>query len=133
MSVNEHRCGDILGFPTPQAPGHKRKYKFHLYLGLAHDGSGKHVFMFISSEGSKHCMRIVKDDWPDMQKEESYINCRELYAYSPGELTRVNPDPRDRLSDDALVRLLDHVEDSETLTPSDINVVVDALRGYFEG
>ena len=130
MSIDQLRCGDILGFITRQAPNHYRRYKYHLYLGVAHDDPGKHVLMFISSGGTDYCMRIDKNDWPEMQKAISHINCQELYEYTQRDLSRARP--KGRLNDKALQRLLDHAAESETLASADIDVVVDALIGYFK-
>lgn len=132
MSSNRLRCGDILIFHTRQAPGHvgRIKDKYHLFLGLDHDGSGNHVFMFISSNGDDSCMRIDQQDWSEMTKSESFINCRVLYRYTLGDLSRARA--RGRLSDQALDRLMNHAGESITLAGTDVDFIIDALRGYFE-
>lgn len=133
MSSENFRCGNILKFRTYQARNFERsgRNKYHLYLGLAHDHSGRHVFMFINSEGREGCMRIDRDDWPDMPNEESFISSTALFHYSQTELA--DAELFGRLTDDALLKLMDHAEASETLAGTDIDVVVDALMGHFEG
>ena len=73
-------------------------------------------------------MPIDRNDWPDMPKEQSFINCQSLYHYTPSELSDAKP--RGRLSDDTLDKLLDHAGGSDTLVERDIDIVIDALRGY---
>ena len=132
MSINPSRFGDILGIPTKKVPNSAGgfRFKYHLYLSLAYDDSGKHVFMLISTSGTAHCMRIDQNDWSGMRKNQSHINCQELYEYSPSELSHATP--RGRLSDEALGKLMDHVAASETLTPVDIDFIIDAFQAYVE-
>ncbi len=125
------RFGDILGFATRQARNHegRYKYKYHLYLCVTPDRSGEHLFLLISSSGADYDMRIDQHDWPEMSKSESHVNCQQLYQHSDTGLTRAKT--KGRLSDDALRRLLDHVEVSETFTEDDIGIIIDAARRYF--
>jgi hypothetical protein len=124
------KCGDVYGFYTRQAPNHRGKHKLHLYLCLTSTEPAEHVFMFISSTGvTDHCMSISVEDWPQMTKNQSVISFPELYQYSKSELSGAKL--RGRLSDDALRRLMDHAEDSETMTGENIDIVIDALRAYF--
>ena len=127
------RCGDVYGFMTRQAPNHRLKYKYHLYLCTNYETPRQHIFMFINSHGTKSCMRISPRDWAGMTKARSFIFCTRLFMYPASELKSTKLTHRDRLSDAALSRLLGHIETSETITETDRDIILDALTGYFAG
>ena len=89
--------------------------------------------MLISSSGRRDdCMSIDRSDWPSMKKRQSFICLPQLFGYSGHVLQHFKPKLRGRLSDATLSKLMNHVAESETMSESDIDTVIDALRGYFE-
>lgn len=74
-------------------------------------------------------MHITKNDWPDMPKDESFISCTPL-QYAPTKYK--NAHPKGRLTDTALERLMQHLNESEMLVESEKEVLVNAIYSYLE-
>ena len=126
------RCGHVYGFVTRQAVNHLFKYKYHLYLTTTSRHPQQHAFLFINSHGTPDCMRITRADWAGMKKSQSFILCSDLLLYPSTELQTKKLSPRGRLSDDAMKRLMQHIEDG-TMKEHQVDIVLDALTGYFGG
>ena len=128
----ELQCGHVYGFVTKQAANHLFKYKYHLYLTTTSRHPTQHVFLFINSHAWGDSMRITRADWADIKKQESFILCERLFAYPSTELNTKKLNPRGRLSDVALRRLLQHIEHG-TMKENQADIALDALTGYFGG
>jgi len=61
-------------------------------------------------------------------KPKTVISCRNLVNYSQAEI--IDPKNKGRLTDDALLNLMNHVEKSELLTGEEIDIIIDTIRGY---
>ncbi len=117
------QCGDILGFVSNQAENHPRKYKLHVLICVR-----ENIFLFINTSGNREgVMFITQDDWPEMLRESSFISCRPV-QYPAEKIKKASS--KGRLSDAALNRLMDHLEESEILTANDKEVLVDAIADY---
>ena len=63
-----------------------------------------------------------------MRKKHSYVNFQELYAYHFNDFQEVKP--KGKLTDEALLNLMNHAGNSKTLTDDQIDIIIDALRSH---
>ncbi|WP_286759946.1 hypothetical protein [Sulfitobacter sp. UBA1132] len=122
------KVGDIFKFVTEKAIGHETRDKYHVAIALS-----KGAMLFISSDPFEGAMKIDRNDWAKMPKEESYISCSGLLRYTKDDLEGVTPVPAGRLSDDCLRRLEGHVASSYTLEIREIDIILTALKDYAGG
>lgn len=120
------QCGDIYAWDSNQAANHSRKYKFHLCISLS---AGK--FLFINTTGEDAgALWITKSEWPEMPKDKSFISCNTLLTYKQADIK--DPKPKGRLTDTALMQLMDHVDKSEIMAEEDIDFICDTLQSYLD-
>lgn len=119
------KVGDIFKFVTKKAIGYESRDKYHVAITLS-----KGAMLFISSDPFEGAMRIDRNDWAEMPKEESYISCSGLLRYTKDDLKGLTPVPAGRLSDACLTRLEAHVASSYTLEIREIDIILAALKDY---
>ena len=122
------KVGDIFKFVTEKAIGYETRDKYHVAIELS-----KGAMLFISSDPFEGAMRIDRNDWAEMPKEESYISCSSLLRYTRHDFDGITPTAAGRLSDDCLTRLEAHVASSYTLEIREIDIILDALKDYAGG
>lgn len=119
------KCGDIVVFKTAKAAKTPRRRKYHLCISF----SGK-LFLFINTNPFEGSFALDAEDWPEHPNTPGHVSCNAPVRYAPFEWKRLNVSPAGRLTDDALRRLMDHVNQSDVMPEADIDDVVNALASF---
>ena len=121
------KTGDIFFWETDQAIGHPRRNKYHVYICAADWRTQSHTFLFISSADYGGDYKILRTDYPFLQREESYISCNGIVSYTDDELQYAKVVHKGKIRDTHLRELREAIASSDTMEQWQINLVCKFL------
>jgi hypothetical protein len=120
------RLGDVYKFVSAKVAVNAAKPKYHVAIDL---NCG--FLLFINSDDYPGAMRIDRTDWPEMPKQESYISCNAGVRYRRADLKGITIEPSGRLTEACILRLRQHIAESEVMPQHDIDVAIAAIDQFF--
>lgn len=119
--------GDIYVWDTNRAVGHDTRRKYHLYIGEAGWRDDGHAFLFISSHDYGNDYRILREDYPFLTKEESFVSCNGIVVYPTLELKQYSITKVSALRPEHAQELHSSLAGSETMEGWQIRLCCEAI------
>lgn len=114
--------GAIYKFISAKVAANTPKPKYHVAIDF---NCG--FFLFINSDDYAGAMKIERHEWPEMPKLVSFISCSAGIRYRKSDFKGITIEASGNLTNDCLLRLRQHIFESEVMPQMDINIAIAAL------
>ena len=120
--MSTFKVGEVVGVVTEQAKNFTRKYKYHLCVC-----SRSCSYLFINSKQYEGSFPLSHADFPHLPNAVSYVSCSQVFTVADDAMKRRNARLIGLVPWTVLIKLLDHIEQCESITPTERDLIVDSL------